>query len=306
MVPGLLEDKLLNMIRSLPKSLRRNFVPAPDVARKLAAELSSQPRDVPFSTAACALMSRYAGERIAPEDFEWDKLPEHLQFRISVVDDAGKVVQTSRDLPKLQSALAAETPAIETQAGTSTAPAEWNGRRITTVDFKTIPDAITVLRGGVKVAAFPALVDEGDAVAMRLVDNRSDADTLSQRGWLRLAALKFRRELINQVAHLPGLEKSSVLLARLVSPALLRDRLRDLIARIAFVDGQPAITEVSDFEARLVDQVRRISMATHDVALWLPSLAEHYHAIRLAIESSPAPWRSRRRLVGANFRFDCR
>jgi ATP-dependent helicase HrpA len=125
---------------------------------------------------------------------------------------------------------------------------------------------------------------------MRLVDNRADAEELSQRGWLRLFAIKFRRELTNQAAHLPGLEKWSVLLARLVSPAALREQLRDLIARIAFIDDQPTLRDVVDFEARTLDAVRRISIATQEVAPWLPNLAQQYHAIRLAIESAPGPW----------------
>lgn len=291
LVPGLLEDKLLHMIRSLPKHLRRNFVPAPDAARQLAKELAAQPRDVPFSTAVCALMSRHAGEPIRPTDFDWQKLPEHLRFRIAVVDDQGKVIETSRDLPKLQTELAAESAALEPDSGQAALPAEWNGRRVTSLDIKRLPDSITMMRGGVKVAAFPALVDEGDAVAMRLVDNRADAQQLSQRGWLRLYAIKYRRELTSQVSHLPKLDKVSVLLARLVSPAVLRDQLKDLIARIAFIEDQPPLREVVDYEARMVDAVRRISVATQDVAVWLPGLAEHYHAVRLAMESAPGPWR---------------
>lgn len=292
LVPGLMEEKLLHMIRSLPKQLRRSFVPAPDVARKLAQQLAAQPHDVPFASAVCQLMSDYAGEPITPGDFEWQKLPEHLRFRVRVVDDAGKVIESSRDLPQLQAQLAAETAALEPQSGTGGLPEEWNGRRVTRLEeLPRIPDSVTLTRGGVKVATFPALVDQNDAVALRLVDNRADAENLSRRGWLRLFAIKYRRELTNQVAHLPGLEKSSVLLARLVPAGRLREQLRDLIASIAFIENQPPLKDVSDFEARAVDAVRRISVATQDVALWLPGLAQHYHAMRLAIEAAPAPWR---------------
>lgn len=291
LVPGLLEDKLLHMIRSLPKHLRRNFVPAPDVARKLAIELAAQPHDVPFTAAVCVLMTRYAGEPITAADFELQKLPEHLRFRISVVDDSGKVIETSRDLAQLQNQLAAETAAIEAPSAAAPLPAEWNGRRVSSLDIKHIPDSITVTRGGVKVATFPALVDEGDAVSMRLVDNREDAQELTQRGWLRLYALKYRRDLTSQVSHLPALDKSSVHLARLVSPAHLREQLKDLLARIAFIEGQPPLREVLDYEVRMTDSARRISVATQDVAAWLPALAEHYHAVRLAVESAPGPWK---------------
>ncbi len=215
LVPGLLEDKLLHMIRSLPKQLRRNFVPAPDVARKLAGELMQGPRDVPFSQSVCTLMSQYAGEPVRPTDFEWDKLPEYLQMRIQVVDDAGKTVEAGRDLNQLQSRLAAESPVMDTsqrsqQSGAqSEIEKQWSGRKMTTFDIESIPESITVMRGGVRVAAFPALVDSGDGVATALFDQREEAEQQTQRGCLRLFALKFRRELTNQVSHLPAIEKAA-------------------------------------------------------------------------------------------------
>lgn len=291
LVPGLLEDKLLHMIRALPKHLRRNFVPAPDVARKLANDLASGPRDVPFNTAVCELMSRYAGERVTPTDFNSEKLPEHLRFRIKVVDDAGKVISTGRDLGELQSQLAAEPADLSMHAAASQVPAQWNERRVVTLDIDKIPETIVVMRGGVKVAAFPAIVDDGDAVILRLVDNRDTADRLTALGWLRLFVIKYRKQVTSQVSHLPGLEKSSVLLARLIKPAALRDELRDLIARIAFIENQPPLRDQLDFEARAAAATSRISIATHEVALWLPQLAEHYQALRLLIESAPGPWK---------------
>lgn len=295
LVPGLLQDKLLHIIRSLPKHLRRNFVPAPDVSRKLACELLAGPRDIPFSTAVCNLLTRHAGERIAIEDIDWHKLPDHLRFRISVVDDAGKEVEVSRDLTHLQSKLAADSPEIKVVEGgpgpAGSIASQWNGRRITSLDFERLPDSISVVRGGVKVAAFPALIDDGDAVALRLVDNRADASQLSRFGWLRLYAIKYRREITNQVSHLPNWDRTKVLLSQLLPSAALRDQLRDLIARIAFIEDQSPLVDAADYEARALDSTRRISIATQDVAVWLPVLAEHYHAARLCIESAPGPWR---------------
>jgi ATP-dependent helicase HrpA len=291
LVPGLLEDKLLHMIRSLPKHLRRAFVPAPDVARKLAAELLQHPRDKAFATVACQVFSQHAGEPVRADDFEWDKLPEYLRVRVRVVDDAGRTLESSRDVAELQTRHASGTAEVELDEAPSAIAQQWNGRRVTVLDVPTIPPSLTVRRGGVKVAAFPALVDEGDAVSLRLLDNLADAQRQSQLGWLRLYALKFRRELLSQVNHLPGYEKSSVLLAGAVPRGALRDHLRDLVARIAFLENEGPLDCVAEYEARQVDAVRRISMATQEVAAWLPKLAEHYHAVRLAVESPPAPWK---------------
>ncbi len=291
LVPGLLEDKLLHMIRALPKQLRRNFVPAPDVARKLAQELMQRPRDIPFNTAVCEVMSRYAGEPVTAADFQSEKLPEHLRFRIKVIDDEGKVIGSSRDLNELQTQLASEAADTSLHATAAQVPSQWKERRVVTLDVPEIPESIVVVRGGVKVAAFPAIVDDGDAVILRLVDNRESAESLTAQGWLRLFAIKFRKQLIAQVSHLPGMEKSGVLLARLIKPAALRDQLRDLIARIAFIENQKPFRDQLEFEARSASATSRISVATHEVAIWLPLLAEQYHALRLLIESAPGPWK---------------
>ncbi len=82
-----------------------------------------------------------------------------------------------------------------------------------------------------------------------------------------------------------------MLLSRLVPPAELRNQLRDLIAKLAFIDAQPNLRDRSDFDVRTLDSAKRISIATQEVATWLPPLAEQYQALRLVIESAPGPWK---------------
>ncbi len=290
LVPGLIEDKLLHLIRSLPKNLRTNFVPAPDVARKLAGSLMSIPRNTPFSTAVARVLSDYSGETIKPQDFDWQKLPEYLRFHVRVIDDHGKVIDSGRDLEKLQQDLSASASPIVADHASAEVPAAWNGRKVTALDIEKLPDSITIMRGGVKVAAYPAIVDQRDGVSMRLMDNSIDAHRTTQQGWVRLYSLRFRKELQSQVAHLPKLESSGVLLSKLVKPSLLKEQLRDLIARIAFIESQPTLRSADDYQVRALDAVKRISVATQEIAPWLPQLAENYQAIRLALESAPAPW----------------
>ena len=290
LVPGLLEEKLLHLIRALPKHLRRNFVPAPDVARKLAQELATQPKDIPFTTAVCTLMSRLAGEPIKPDDFDLQKLPDYLNFRIQVVNDAGKAIDSGRSLSEIQTRLGAQASPAAPPA-VSELPALWNGRKTMVVDFEQMPESLMITRGGVKVAAFPTLVDVGDGVTLSLAETQTDALATAQQGWMRLFAIKFRRELTSQVNHLPGLEQACIQLAPLVPASALRDQLRDLIARVAFVEQQTALHTRLDFEARAACATRQISLATQDLAAWLPKLATHYHTLRLALETAPAPWR---------------
>ncbi|MCA9134752.1 MAG: DUF3418 domain-containing protein, partial [Planctomycetales bacterium] len=288
LVPGLLEEKLLHLIRALPKSLRTNFVPAPDVAKQLAHKLTQGGRDRPFSTALCEVMSQHAGERIAAANFALDKLPEHLRFLVQVVDDEGKLLDSGRDLPKLQAEFA--PPALALGATDLGETSDWTNRPVTPNDFDELPQQVTVQRSGLRIAAFPALVDTGTAVEMRLADTPGEAEQWTAGGLTRLFALKHHRALRSQVAHLPGLSAHCVRLGHLLPGKDLSGELQDLIARIALVEGQSLIRTREDFEARNARASGRISVAAQEVADWLPKLAEQVQQLRLLTERAPQTW----------------
>ncbi len=289
LVPGLLEEKLLHLIRALPKSLRTNFVPAPDVAAKLADQLSRVAHDQPFTTVLCQAMSAHAGERIQPAHFQLEKLPEHLRFLVCVVDDAGKTVQSSRDITKLQAELAPSAAALGN--GTSGECSDWTNRTVTVAEFEELPNQVAVRRGGLVVAAFPALVAIGEEVEMRLADTASEAERLTRLGLTRLFAIKHNRSLRSQVSHLPEFSVCCVKLGNVLPAKELSTQLQDLIARLALVDGQPLIRTREEFEARNARAAGQLSIATQDVANWLPKFAEQVHQVRLLTEKSPDTWR---------------
>lgn len=287
LVPGLLEEKILSLIKALPKSLRTNFLPAPDVAKQLSHELESIPRSEPFISALCRVMQEHAREKISASDFDLEKLPDHLRFRIRVVDDKGSLLDEGRHLEDLQEKY---TLAGESQAPTATEVADWSNQEITPESFTNIPDAVTVLRGGVRVSAFPALIDTGQSVELRLMDTELEANRATQRGLTRLFALKHGKSLRSQVAHLPEIEAAGLRLAHLVPTGELRKQLQDLIARIALVEGRPAVQTRDDWDARSATAGTQIAIAAQEVALWLPQFAEAVHAIRLKEESAPQSW----------------
>ncbi len=300
LVPGLLEEKILHLIRSLPKSLRTNFVPAPDAAKQLAGELAKQDRNQPFTTALCVLMSKHAGERIEGSHFAADKLPEHLRFLVRVVDDAGHELECSRDISELQASLAPPAASLgssrsSTASGrtiaTSSTDSDWTNRLVTPNDFAELPRQATVRRGGLVVAAFPALVPVNDQVEMRLADTEAEADQLTRKGLTRLLAIKHHRLLRSQVSHLPDFNSSCVKLGHVLNGHELSSQLQELLVRIGLIEGQPLIRTREEFEARNARAAGQISWATQELAMWLPKFAEQVHQVRLLLEKPPQPWR---------------
>src|SRR5690606_14373240 len=145
LVPGLLEAKLVAMIKALPKRIRRNLVPAADVASKLAAELAPKYGDVRFMPAVCELMSRHAEMPVTPADFSGEKLEPHLEFLVSVVDDAGQVIAQSRSVEDAKRQVGVEVAQVTEP--TEAADADWSRERMTSFEIESLPEQVVRVRG---------------------------------------------------------------------------------------------------------------------------------------------------------------
>ncbi len=284
LVPGLLEAKLIALIKSLPKRIRRNLVPAADVARSIAEELSPRFGIVPFLPAVCEAMSRRAEMPVTPNDFTDDKLDSHLEVLVKVVDDVGEVLAESRGADDVRRALGSD-PQVIPSATPEAHDAVWWRERMKSFEVVELPAQVVRTRGGVQVAQFPALVDGGDHVSTRLFADASSAEAATRRALTRLFSIELRKDLRAQVRHLPGLAGAKVRLASILPVGEIEDSLADLIARRAFVENEP-ITRTQEMFGRLRDErSRRIAMATQEVAIWLPALVDGYHSARGSWES---------------------
>ncbi len=284
LVPGLLHQKIVGMIKSLPKRIRRNLVPAADVANKIIAELDDDYGNVPFMSAVCVAMSRHAEVSVTPADFQDEKLDPHLQFLVTVVDDEGQTIAEGRELaPLLIRVVASELNVPSPQEETNEA---WSRSAITTMDIVDLPREVIRVRGGVRVAQYPGLIDRGAAVETSLFSDLSSAESAIRTGCVRLYAIAEKKELKSQARHLPSLDQAKIKLSGVVSAGELDDALADLLARIAFVENQPVIRSQAEFESRRKDRVKRIAEATQEVAGWLSQMADSYFEARKEIEST--------------------
>lgn len=290
LVPGLIETKLVAMIKALPKRIRRNLVPAADTARRVIESLSDEMGQTAFMSTVCKRLSEIAEVPISPSDFAADKLPESIGFFIRVVDDDGKPLGEGRDLIALRQEVigddAGDEGSMSSVVDVPDDVLQVDGLKDFSID--QIPERVERQRGGVRVTLFPALVDQGDSVAVRLVDNAASADHQMRRGLVRLFTITERSEINKQVRWLPGFEQAAVQLSRVIPGDSIKQGLADLIANVAFVDRQPLIRTRAEFEARRQNRGERIAMATQDIAKLLGPLAENYHGVRLAIEACRA------------------
>ena len=202
LVPGLLEEKLTAMIRGLPKSLRRHFVPAPDFARRARERLT--PSDTPLRQALAEVLHQFTGVRI-PED-AWDegRLDPYLRLRIRLLSADGlEELAVSRDLAALQREWGERAAA---GAGTvdEVCPLAREGLR--DWDFDDLPERIETRRDDLKLSLWPALVDEGDSVAIHCLDAQARAHEAHHAGVRRLLMLRLRSTVKDLRRRIPNLQ----------------------------------------------------------------------------------------------------
>ena len=183
-VPGHREELVTSLIRSLPKQMRKAFLPV----RETAAQVLSSPASGGLLDHVRRELSRLSGLSIVAEDFDLDRLPPHLKPTFRVIDDGGGVLAVGADLAALRSRLRSEA---REAVGGRTHPIEQSG--LTRWTFGDVPRTIRVRGPHHAVTAYPALVDEGDSVGIRVLATAEEQADAMWFGTRRLLALRAGR-----------------------------------------------------------------------------------------------------------------
>jgi ATP-dependent helicase HrpA len=184
-VPAMREELVTALIRSLPKDLRRNFVPAPDTARAVLAGID--PASEPLLEALQRELRRRTGVLVPIDAFDLDKLPSHLRVTFAVESADGAEVARDKDLKALQERLA--TPARHAVAHAVADGLERPGLRTWPDALDELPRVIERTIGGRAVRGFPAFVDGGTAVDLRVFATSVEQDRAMRLGTRRLVRL---------------------------------------------------------------------------------------------------------------------
>jgi ATP-dependent helicase HrpA len=180
LVPGLLRDKCIALIKGLPKALRKQLVPAPDVVDTALSELSAEDSDL--CTALSSVLKRQRGVQVSPSDWQPAQLEDFYRMNIRVVDAEGKLLGQGRDMAALVAEFRAGEPALATPQADS--PERKNVERW---DFGDLPPVWKSKAAGLEVIAHPALVAEKESVAVRLLDYPGEAALAHEDGLVALA-----------------------------------------------------------------------------------------------------------------------
>ncbi len=283
LVPGMLAEKCVAMVRALPKATRKHLVPVPDtVARAL---LQFTEDDRPLSQALADALSHVAKVKISASELEAARLEDYYRMHYQVIDAEGKVIAQGRELmPLIEGYQAAPEP-----AHSDAQSIEREG--ITRWDFDTLPEHWQVRQGKVKARFYPALVDEGTSVAIRLCDYPEDAARQSFLGAIKLARLNLKDTVKYLRKQLFKGNAASLALAGsgLDKSALADDVIDAALAEALSLQACPPRSKQAFEQAISQGRSQVVSLATDTEQLLLGTLRQLGDNRRLLAELSPAP-----------------
>ncbi|MGB9128334.1 MAG: ATP-dependent RNA helicase HrpA [Thiobacillus sp.] len=180
LVPGLIREKLTLLLKSLPKDKRRPLIPLPDT---VTAFLSvAKPGEQVLTAALAAYIRKKTGTDIHPDEWKGE-LPAHLHMNVSVIDDSGQELAGGRDLVTLRQQLGG---AARITYGGGAEDSEFERTGLVEWNFGDLPEQVKFKRGGRELIGYPALVDNGESVDLRLLDAADVAEAETRRGVVRL------------------------------------------------------------------------------------------------------------------------
>jgi ATP-dependent helicase HrpA len=169
------------LLRSLPKQLRRGLVPIPDRVREVLPHIDP---GEPLLPALERELRRATAVTVPPDAWAPDQVPDHLRATFRVLDDQQRPLATGKDLEELRRQVAPKA-----RASLARAASDVERTGLTSWTIGQLPRTVDVQRGGHLVTAYPALVDEGQTVGVRVVATQVEADRLMWRGVRRLLVL---------------------------------------------------------------------------------------------------------------------
>ena len=290
LVPGLLQEKLVALIKTLPKALRRHFVPAPDFA---VAAMQAMPfGQGDLIEVFSRQLQRMTGYEVPANAWNPERLPTHLRMNFRLLDEQGREVDMGRDLEALRRRHAsrvrqsfAGTPLREER---EESPFERTG--LTRWDFGDLPGHVTVQRGGLSLRAWPALVDEDGQVSLRLFDNPSAAGNAMVTGQLRLFQHALGKSLRTLRRNLPGLQEMCLACHDLSGcDELAQDLLDAVVMRACMPDG--AVRDQAAFEAALESGRPRLMSLANAICDAVHASLKEYRIVRKRLKGNlPPAW----------------
>ncbi|MEI6069113.1 MAG: ATP-dependent RNA helicase HrpA [Methylococcaceae bacterium] len=290
LVPGLLEEKCVALIKSLPKNIRKHFVPVPQTVKQCL-EIEPDFKGLVQEWLGNRLR-KLTGEAIPLNAWSLDSLTDHLKMNFRVIDDQDNLLDYGRDLKKLQLKYAVKAENSFDQIATDelsyTGCIQWA--------FDDLPETWQFIQKGQTFIGFPAIIDEGDAVGVRIFDTEQKAALQHQSGLMRLLQLQLRKECTYILKNMPQSAMAELTYNRLpkhpVIPTLssgdlganasYKEDMLFLIFYSVFIEGKSLRTQDA-FEQNLQQHKSELIGIANDAGKLALEIMTHYADIKKSV-----------------------
>jgi ATP-dependent helicase HrpA len=241
LVPGLIREKLIALLKFLPKDKRRPLIPLPDTVTAFLSAAKSGEQTL--TAALAAFIHKKTGVDIHPDEWKGE-LPAHLQMNLGVIDDSGQELASGRDLVALRQQLGG---AARITYGGGAEDSEFERTGLVEWNFGDLPEQVNFKRGGRELIGYPALVDNGESVDLRLLDATAVAEAETRRGVVRLLRIALAAQFKQLDKDLARETALALKYRSFGSPEQLRAALIDAIAKRALLGDDDTPRDAKTF-----------------------------------------------------------
>lgn len=264
LVPGLLKEKIVQLVKTLPQRIRSKLVPVPEFAAEFVDAVQPTDKGLIPALIHYILQTRGLNARgweITPDAFRPDTLPPHFSFAFKLIDEHGRQLGLSRNLSELRAEWGGQ--AKQEFSELHETPAEYSG--MTDWSFGELPELMEVdVGGGQMVIGYPGLSDDGESVSLCVFDTLEEAQEVHAEGLLRLFKLQFKEQLKYFEKNLPNITQMGMQYMSLGSMEDLKKQLLDVtFLRACLVEPWP--TDPESFKKRCAEAKTRLGLLAQEI-----------------------------------------
>ncbi len=267
LVPGLLKEKLVQLIKTLPQKIRAKVVPVPEFVEEFIAAMAGNEKKmnqglitplIDHILEARGLNAR--GWAVTPDAFRPDALPLHFSMNYKLIDEHGRQLDMNRSLVALRAEWGKQ--AKDEFAELHETPSEFTN--LTDWTFGELPELMEVPVAGQTVLGYPGLTDDGESVSLKVFDSAEEAAAAHRAGLLRLFMLQFRDQVKYFDKNIPGLNQMAMQYMALGSADDLKNQIVTLTFERACLT-EPLPTTPNAFKSRCGDSKARLGLIMQEV-----------------------------------------
>jgi ATP-dependent helicase HrpA len=289
LVPGMLQEKVVALIKNLPKQLRKHYVPVPQTAERCL-EIEPDFKGSLFEWLGNRLR-KLTDEPVPLNAWNAEDIPAHLKMNFRVVDEAGHILDFGRNLKQLQAKHTQKAVASFEQIASE----ELNYTGCIQWAFPALPETYQFMQQNQTFLGYPAIIDEGDSVGVKIIDTLEKARDLHKQGLMRLFCLQLRKDCTYILKNLPRTPAVELSYQQLPVHPLFKDRKGqsykdDCLCAVilhVFVENQQ-LRDQQTFEVGLQANKGKLVAAANDLGKLLQTVMQQYAQIRLQLKRLPA------------------